>query len=240
MSKVDILVFAAHPDDAELACSGTIATHIAQGKKVAIVDLSRGEMGTRGSVEERNQEGKIASEILGISHRENLDFPDVFFELNEKNKIKVVEKIRKYQPDIVLANAVRDRHPDHAKGAALVKDAVFWAGLSKLPTYDENGIAQTPHRPKRLYHYIQSDYIEPDILVDVSAHWEQKIASIKAFKSQFFDPNSTEPATYISSPEFLEFIVARARAFGQRIGVKYAEGFTVERTIGVRDLSNLL
>jgi N-acetylglucosamine malate deacetylase 1 len=240
MTKVDILVFAAHPDDAELACSGIILNQIAQGNMVAIVDLTQGEMGTRGTVEDRFREAQDSSAILGVSYRENLGIEDVYFQINSENRIKVVEKIRKYQPKIVLANAVEDRHPDHGKAALLVKEAIFWSGLTKLVTKDDNGNPQTPHRPDRLYHYIQSNYIEPDVLVDVSEHWDKKIASIRAFKTQFFDPNSNEPETFISSPEFLEFIQARARVFGQRIGVKYAEGLTVDKTIGVKNLMDII
>ena len=238
MLKLDILVVAAHPDDAELGCSGTIASQVAKGHQVGIVDLTHGEMGTRGTPELRLQEAAEAAELLGITVRENMGFKDVFFQDDEEHQLKLIQVIRKFQPDIVLANAVSDRHPDHGKGSSLATNACFMSGLSKIETWNE-GVKQAPWRPKFVYHYIQNNYIQPDFIVDISAFWDKKIASIAAFKSQFYNPESQEPASFISSPEFLPFIESRAREFGHRIEVKYGEGFTVERFIGVSDLFDL-
>jgi bacillithiol biosynthesis deacetylase BshB1 len=223
--KLDILVMAAHPDDAELAVSGTIASAIAQGKKVGIVDFTRGELGTRGTPEIRLAESAAATQILGIHTRENLGLADGFFQNDRESQLKLIDVIRKYQPDIVLANALEDRHPDHGKGAALAIDACFLSGLRKI----ETGLPAW--RPQHVYHYIQDRYLKPDFVVDISAHWATKEAAIRAFKSQFFDPNSTEPASYISSPDFLAFIEARAQEMGHKIGVKYGEGFQTQGTI---------
>lgn len=238
MTKLDVLVFAAHPDDAELGCSGTIAAQIAQGNKVGIVDFTQGEMGTRGTPEIRLQEAENAAKILGLTVRENLGFQDVFFRDDEEHQLKLIQAIRKYQPEIVLANAINDRHPDHGKGSSLASKACFMSGLAKIETF-QDGIVQSPWRPKFVYHYIQNNYIEPDFIVDISDFWELKIKSIAAFGSQFYNPSSQEPASFISSPEFLPFIEARARELGHRINVKYAEGFTVERYIGVSNLFDL-
>ncbi|MEN9297405.1 MAG: hypothetical protein RJA42_1675, partial [Bacteroidota bacterium] len=202
--KLDILVMAAHPDDAELSCAGTILKHIAAGKKVGIVDFTRGELGTRGTPEIRLQESADATKILGLHARENLGIRDGFFRNDEKTQLKLIEVIRKYQPDIVLANALEDRHPDHGKGAQLAIDACFLSGLRQIKTGD-----LPAWRPAQVYHYIQDRYLEPDFVVDISSQWDQKEAAIRAFKSQFFDPNSAEPASYISSPDFLNFIQAR-------------------------------
>jgi bacillithiol biosynthesis deacetylase BshB1 len=223
--KLDILVMAAHPDDAELAVSGTIASAIAQGKKVGIVDFTRGELGTRGTPEIRLAESAAATQILGIHARKNLGLADGFFQNDRESQLKLIDVIRKYQPDIVLANALEDRHPDHGKGAALAIDACFLSGLRKI----ETGLPAW--RPQHVYHYIQDRYLKPDFVVDISAHWATKEAAIRAFKSQFFDPNSTEPASYISSPDFLAFIEARAQEMGHKIGVKYGEGFQTQGTI---------
>ncbi|SEG29508.1 bacillithiol biosynthesis deacetylase BshB1 [Algoriphagus boritolerans DSM 17298 = JCM 18970] len=238
MIKLDILVIAAHPDDAELGCSGTIAAQVAQGKKVGIVDLTQGQMGTRGTPELRIQEANEAAKILGLSARENLGFEDVFFKDDKAHQHELIKVIRKYQPEIVLANAISDRHPDHGKGASLATHACFMSGLRKIETELE-GVTQDPWRPKYVYHYIQNNYIQPDFIFDISAYWDTKVASIMAFKSQFYDPNSQEPASFISSPEFLPFIESRAREFGHRILTQYGEGFTVERYIGVTDLFDL-
>jgi bacillithiol biosynthesis deacetylase BshB1 len=224
--KLDILVMAAHPDDAELSCSGTILKHIAAGKKVGIVDFTRGELGTRGTPEIRLQESADATKILGLHARENLGIRDGFFRNDEETQLKLIEIIRKYQPDIVLANALEDRHPDHGKGAQLAIDACFLSGLRQIKTGDLSA-----WRPAQVYHYIQDRYIEPDFVVDISAHWDQKEAAIRAFKSQFFDPSSVEPASYISSPDFLNFIQARAMEMGHKIGVKYGEGFQSQKTL---------
>lgn len=238
MTKLDILVIAAHPDDAELGCSGTIAAHVSKGYKVGIVDLTQGEMGTRGTPEMRILEANEAAKILGLSARENLGFADVFFKDDKAHQHELVKVIRKYQPDIVLANAISDRHPDHGKGASLATNACFMSGLRKIET-NIDGIVQESWRPKFVYHYIQNNYIQPDFIFDISEFWDTKVASIMAFKSQFYDPASQEPASFISSPEFLPFIESRAREFGHRILAKYGEGFTIERFIGVTDLFDL-
>lgn len=236
--KLDILVFAAHPDDAELACSGTIATHVAAGYNCAIVDLTRGEMGTRGTPEIRMKETKVSSEILGIQTRENLSFEDAKFINDWDHQLEVIKMIRKYQPKIVLANAIRDRHPDHGRAADLLRDSFFKSGLKKIQT-TLDGDEQKAFRPRHLFHYIQNDYIEPSFIVDISGYWDTKINSIKAFESQFYNPDSEEPKTFISSSGFLESIEARAKEFGHRIGVKYGEGFTLPTTPGVKDLFSL-
>lgn len=234
--KLDILVFSSHPDDAELSCSGTIALHVAKGKKVGVVDLTRGELGTRGSIELREKEALSASKILGLKVRENLELADGFFQINKESLLKVANCIRKYQPEIILANAVNDRHPDHGKGAKLVEEACFYSGVKRVETVN----AFAPWRPSALYHYIQSNYIEPDFVVDISNFWHIKEKSIRAFKSQFYHPNSKEPETYISKPGFLEFLMSRSKMWGQAIGVKYGEGFTINRKIGVKNLFDLI
>jgi bacillithiol biosynthesis deacetylase BshB1 len=236
--KVDILAFAAHPDDIELSASGTIMHHISLGKTVAIVDLTQGELGSRGTIETRYSEAADASSIMGVSARVNLKLADGFFEQNEQSLHLIIEQIRQFQPEIVLANAIEDRHPDHAKAAKLVSEACFLAGLIKIET-SYNGASQEAHRPKVVYHYIQDHFIKPDFVVDVTPFVERKIDAIKAYKTQFFDPNSLEPATPISGEEFFDFIKGRMLQFGRSIGVKYAEGFTVERPIGVKNLVDL-
>jgi N-acetylglucosamine malate deacetylase 1 len=238
--KLDILVLAAHPDDAELGAGGTIASHVAKGRNVGVVDFTRGELGTRGTPETRASEAADAAKILGLAVRENLGLADGFFKNDESHQRKVIAAIRKYQPEIVLANAIHDRHTDHGKGAELAFYSCFLSGLAKIETKDEQGNAQKAWRPKAVYHYIQSQFIKPDFIVDVTPHWETKIEAIKAFKTQFFDPNSKEPTTYISTPEFLNMVEARAIELGHAIGVKYGEGFTVRRTAGVNDLFNLI
>ena len=237
-SKVDILAFGAHPDDVELSAAGTIMKHIAQGKTVAIVDLTQGEMGSRGTIHTRYEEAAAASEILGISHRENLKMEDGFFEINEANKRKIVEQIRRFQPEIVLANAMSDRHPDHGRAGKLVSDACFLSGLVKVETQWE-GEKQQAHRPKAVYHYIQDYHHQPDFVVDVTEFFDRKMASILAYKTQFFNPDSNEPETPISSKAFLSGVEARMLEHGRPIGANYAEGFTVERFIGVADLFDL-
>jgi N-acetylglucosamine malate deacetylase 1 len=233
--KLDILVISAHPDDAELSCSGTIAAHVAKGHQVGILDLTQGEMGTRGTPEIRLQESDEAGKILGLSARGNLGFRDVFFKDDEAHHLEIVKIIRKYKPEIVLANAIQDRHPDHGKGALVASKACFISGLRRVETTLE-GKPQVAWRPKYIYHYIQNNYIKPDFVFDISDYWETKIKSIKAFKSQFHDPASDEPQSFISRPEFLDFIEARAKEFGHMIDVRYGEGFTVEKMIGVDDL----
>lgn len=237
--KLDILAIASHPDDAELSCSGTLAAHVAKGYKVGIVDLTRGEMGTRGTPELRLQEAEEAARVLQLSARENLGFEDVYFRDDKAHHLEIVKMIRKYRPEIILANAIEDRHPDHGKGATVVSKACFISGLRREETI-VGGEIQLPWRPKAVYHYIQNDYIQPDFVFDISEFWDVKLASIKAFRSQFYDPDSSEPESFISKPGFLEFIEARAREFGHRIQVKYGEGYTVERMLGVEDLFHLL
>lgn len=238
--KLDILVLAAHPDDAELGCAGTIVKHLAIDKKVGIVDLTRGELGTRGTVELRAAEAEESSKIMGLTVRENLGLPDGFFQNDQEHQLAVIRAVRKYRPDIVLTNAVNDRHSDHGKGASLAYDSCFLSGLAKIETKDDSGVKQEAWRPKGVYHFIQSQYIQPDFVVDISAQWETKVKAIKAFKSQFFDPSSKEPQTYISSPEFLRMVEARAIELGHGIGAQYGEGFTVRRVPGVNNLFDLI
>jgi bacillithiol biosynthesis deacetylase BshB1 len=238
--KLDILVFGAHPDDAELGAGATIAKEIAAGKKVGIVDLTRGELGTRGSAEIRDKEASKAAEILGISVRENLEFRDGFFRNDPEHQMAVIRQIRKYRPETVLCNAIRDRHIDHARGSDLVSDSCFLSGLVKIDTQLEGDDRwQEPWRPKRVYHYIQWKNLEPDFVVDVSGFIEKKLQAIRAYDSQFFDPNSKEPETPISSSNFLESVAYRSRDLGRLVGVEYAEGFTVERTVAVASLDAL-
>jgi bacillithiol biosynthesis deacetylase BshB1 len=238
--KLDILVFAAHPDDVELGAGGTIAKHVSLGHKVGIVDFTRGELGTRGTPEIRAKEAENAASILGVSVRENLGLKDGFFQNDPESQMAVIRAVRKFQPSIIIANAVYDRHIDHGKGASLAYDAAFLAGLQKIETLDDNGNRQAPWRPKNVYHYIQSQLIKPDFIVDISGFWETKMAAIKAFKSQFFDPTSKEPQTYISNPAFMRMLESRAQEFGHSIGVEFGEGFTVRRDPGVRSLFDLL
>lgn len=237
--KLDILAFGAHPDDVELSCSGTIAKEISIGKKVGVIDLTRGELGTRGSVEIRNSESAKASEILGISVRENLDMRDGFFLNDEKHQLKVIKMLRKYKPEIVLCNAIDDRHIDHGKGSKLVSEACFLSGLRQIKT-EINGEAQEAWRPKVVYHYIQWKNIEPDFVVDISGFMDVKMESILVYGSQFYNPNTNEPESPISSKNFLDSVKYRAQDLGRIIGTDYAEGFTVERYLAVNCLSDLL
>jgi bacillithiol biosynthesis deacetylase BshB1 len=237
--KLDILVLAAHPDDVELGCGGTVAKHVSLGHSVGIIDLTRGELGTRGTPEIRAQEAKDAAAILGVSIRDNLNLKDGFFQNDPEHQLIVIRSIRKYQPDIVIANAVSDRHVDHGKGASLAYDACFLSGLSKIETKDDQGKSQSAWRPSAVYHYIQSHYIQPDFVVDISDFWETKVKAIRAFKSQFHDPSSKEPSTYISSPAFLKMVESRAQELGHSIGVPFGEGFTVRRNPGVNSLFDL-
>ena len=238
--KLDILVFAVHPDDAELGCSGTILKHLKLGKKVGIVDLTRGELGTRGTAELRDEEAADSAKILGLSVRENLRMRDGFFKNDEEHQLQIVQKIRRYRPEIILCNALEDRHPDHGRAGNLVNDAVFLSGLSKISTEHE-WQNQEAWRPRLVFQFIQDRYLRPDIVIDVSEFWEQKVASIQAFKSQFYNPeyDKDEQQTYISSPEFLKGIEARAREYGKHIGVTYAEGFTCRKFLGVDSLFDL-
>jgi bacillithiol biosynthesis deacetylase BshB1 len=234
--KLDILVMAVHPDDAELGCSGTIAKHVEMGYKVGIIDFTRGELGTRGSAEIRDQEAAESAKILGLAVRENLRFRDGFFKNDEEHQMELIKIIRKYKPDVVLANALEDRHPDHGRASSLATDACFYSGLRMVKTIDDKGEEQEAWRPDQVYHYIQDRYIEPDFVVDVSDFWDIKDASIRAFSSQFYDPNSSEPESYIASPDFLQFVEARSREMGHKIGVKYGEGFTSEKKLEKKDL----
>ncbi|MEM1320414.1 MAG: bacillithiol biosynthesis deacetylase BshB1 [Bacteroidota bacterium] len=237
--KVDILAIAAHPDDVELSCSGTLLRHIDQGKTVALVDLTQGELGTRGSAELRLQEAAEAARIMGAVARENLSMADGFFERSRENLEKIAQVIRKYQPEVVVTNALDDRHPDHGRAAKLVADACFVAGLVKVPTYEE-GQLQERWRPHALYHMIQDRFRQPDFVVDITDYLDQKKAVIMAFRSQFYDPDSEELSSPISSKSFQDFLEARARDFGRDIGVDFAEGFNVARTPGVRDFMDLV
>lgn len=236
--KLDILAFGAHPDDVELGCSGTIAKEISLGKKVGIIDLTRGELGTRGSVAIRNSESAKASEILGITVRENLDMRDGFFLNDEAHQLKIIEMIRKYQPEIVLCNAISDRHIDHGRASKLVSDACFLSGLVKIKT-EHNRMAQSAWRPKVVYHYIQWQNIAPDFVVDISLFIDKKTASVLAYSSQFYDPNSNEPDSPITSENFLDSVKYRAQDLGRLVGVAYAEGFTTERYLAVNSLGDL-
>ena len=235
--KLDILVLPVHPDDAELGCAGTILKHIELGYKVGVADLTKGELGTRGSVEIRKAEAARASEILGLAVRENIGIPDGFFTNTPEYQLKVIESIRKYQPDIIITNAYYDRHPDHGRANELVETAAFLSGLRRIETSFE-GTLQEPWRPKQVLHFIQDRYIKPDIIVDVTNFWDKKIESILAYGSQFYNPewNEDEPQTYISSPDFIKVTESRAMEFGKSIGAKYGEGFTSRKILGVDDL----
>ncbi|GAA3589709.1 bacillithiol biosynthesis deacetylase BshB1 [Flavivirga amylovorans] len=236
--KIDILAIGAHPDDVELGCGGTIAKEIANGKKVGIIDLTRGELGTRGTAETRDIEADDAAKILGVDFRVNMRFADGFFVNDKKHQLEIIKMIRKYQPDIVLCNAVDDRHIDHGKGSKLVSDACFLSGLIKIETNDGEEV-QSPWRPKQVYHYIQWKNLKPDLAVDISEFVDTKMASVLAYKTQFYDSSSQEPETPISSKNFTDSIVYRARDLGRLVGVEYAEGFTVERHVAVDSLFDI-
>ena len=237
--KLDLLVFGAHPDDVELSCSGTLLVEKMKGKKVGIVDLTRGELGTRGTPETRKQEAIEAAALMKIDIRENLEMADGFFKNDEEHQRKIITALRKYQPDIVLCNAPADRHPDHGRGAELVYTASFLSGLIKIETH-ENSSLQEAWRPKYVFNYIQDKYIEPNFVVDITNVFDKKIEAIKAYKTQFYNPESKEPDTYISSPEFLESIIYRSQMFGKLIGVKYAEGFISRKMIGIQSFDALI
>lgn len=231
---LDILAFSAHPDDVELSCSGTLIKHIEQGFKVGIIDLTEGELGTRGNKEIRREEARKATELMKISVRENLQIPDGFFDLSQQNKLSVIKMIRKYKPRIVLANAISDRHPDHARAAQLVSEACFLSGLIKIDT------GQNPHRPDQVYHYIQDRFTKPDFIIDISGYFDKKMECVKAFRSQFYDPQSKENLTPISGPEFFSYLEGRAIEFGRLIGKLHGEGFTTERTAGINNFNALI
>jgi bacillithiol biosynthesis deacetylase BshB1 len=237
--KLHILAIAAHPDDIELSAAGILIKHARMGQAVGIVDLTMGELGTRGTPELRLQEAQDAAQIMGIAVRENARMRDGFFKNDEEHQLKLVQYIRKYQPDIIIANALEDRHPDHGKGGRLIADACFLAGLRKIVTTYE-GKQQEAWRPKRVFHMIQDRFIEPSFIVDITDTMDAKMESVKAYKSQFHDPNSNEPMTYIASQGFLDNIVNRASQLGKQIGVRYAEGFVCENVPGIADLDQLL
>lgn len=239
--KLDILAFGAHPDDVELGAGATISKEVAKGKKIGIVDLTRGELGTRGTAELRDKEAAEAAKILGISVRENLNYADGFFKNDKEHQLGVIKMIRKYRPDIVLCNAVEDRHIDHGKGASLVSDACFLSGLVKIESQiDHDGHTQLPWRPKVVYHYIQWKNLKPDFVVDVTGFIDTKVQAILKYGSQFYDPTSNAPETPISSKNFIDSVTYRARDLGRLIGVEHAEGFNVERFVAVNSLQDLI
>lgn len=237
--KLDILAFGAHPDDVELGCGATLAKEISLGKKVGIVDLTRGELGTRGSAEIRDQEAKDAAEILGVELRENLGFADGFFQNDRANQLEIIKMIRKYKPEIVLCNSIDDRHIDHPKGSRLVSDACFLSGLRKIET-KLDGAFQEAWRPKLVYHYIQWKNIEPDFVVEVNDFIEKKVQAVMAYSSQFYNPDSKEPISPIATKNFEESVTYRARDLGRLINAEYAEGFTAERFLAVSSLDKLI
>jgi len=237
--KLDILAFGAHPDDVELGAASTIAKEVSLGKKVGIIDLTQGELGTRGSKELRKIEASKAAKILGVTLRENLKFADGFFVNDKQHQLEVIKLIRKYKPEIVLCNAVNDRHVDHGKGSKLVSDACFLSGLEKIKT-ELNGLTQKKWRPKLVYHYLQWNNSEPDFVVDISDFIDIKMDAVLAYSSQFYDPNSKESDTPISSKNFSDSIHYRAKELGRLIGVEHAEGFTVERYVAVTSLDKLI
>lgn len=237
--KLDILAVGSHPDDVELSCSGTIAKEVDRGKKVGIMDLTRGELGTRGTAEIRDKEAKAAAEILGVKVRENLEFSDALFENNTAHKLEVIKMIRKYRPEIVLCNAVEDRHIDHGKGAKLVSESCFLSGLRKIETILD-GKSQEAWRPKHVFHYIQWKNLEPDFVVDISGYMDKKLDSVLAYRSQFYDKDSKEPETPISSSNFLDSITYRAKDMGRLINTQHAEGFNVERQVAVDSIFDLI
>jgi bacillithiol biosynthesis deacetylase BshB1 len=238
-NKVDILAFGAHPDDVEISAGGTLLKHIALGKKVALVDLTQGELGTRGTAQTRFAEATDAKNLLGITERINLDLGDGFFEHNQANLLRVIEMIRLFQPEVVLANAIEDRHPDHGKGAKLVAEAAFLSGLPKIETSYE-GKPQNAWRPKKVLHYIQDRYIKPDFVIDVTPYVQKKFDVLKCYTTQFFDANSTEPKTPISGKEFFDFLEGRMRNLGREIGAEFAEGFTSSRLLGFHSFDEII
>ena len=238
--KLDFLAFGAHPDDVELGCGATIAKLVSQGKKVGIVDLTRGELGTRGSAEIRTKETNEASKILGITIRENMDFKDGFFRNDEEHQLKIIQVIRKYQPDFVFCNAPDDRHIDHPKGSQLIVEASFLSGLTKINTDDSSGNAQKQWRRKNIYHYIQWKNLDPDFIFDVSGFHNTKMDAVKCYSSQFYDPKSKEPETPISTKNFMDFVQSRANDFGRLIGVEHGEGFISNRKLGFSSFDELI
>lgn len=237
--KVDILAFGAHPDDVEMSCGGTLLKLISDGKSAAIIDLTKGELGTRGTELTRKEEAENASKILGIHHRENLGLKDGFLGDSEDDKIKIVQMLRKYRPEIVLANAIEDRHPDHARAAKLVSDACFLSGLPKVKTEVE-GQEQQPWRPKQVFNYIQWKSIKPDFVVDISDFQDRKLEACLAYKTQFYNPDSEEPITPIATKNFLESLTYRAQDLGRLSGVDYAEGFTSEKLLAFKNFDGII
>jgi N-acetylglucosamine malate deacetylase 1 len=234
--KLDILAFGVHPDDIELSCAGTLLVEKGNGKKVGIIDLTKGELGTRGNSEIRKEEAESSAAILGIDIRENLEMADGFFKNDEENQVKIIKVLRKYRPEIILCNAPEDRHPDHGRSADLVTNAAFLSGLKKIESNDGRGSLQEAWRPKYVFNYIQDIYLNPAFVVDISDVFDKKIEAIEAFSTQFYNPEAgdNEPQTYISSPEFLESVINRSKMFGRMIGVKYAEGFLSKKMIGIK------
>jgi len=241
-NKLDLLAIGVHPDDVELGCSGVIINEIQRGRKVGVVDLTQGELGTRGSIEARYRESASAANIMGVHVRENLKMRDGFFKNDEEHQLKLIQAIRKYQPEVVIGNILHDRHPDHGRAGQMISDCCYLSGLAKIITRNEKGNVQERWRPKYLLHYIQDWYHEPDILIDITEVFDQRMEAIEAYRTQFHTSvNSDEgPQTYISTPDFLDSVIARARMFGKRIGVKYAEGFISEKKIGIRNLDALI
>ncbi len=240
--KLDILAIGVHPDDVELGCSGTLINEIKRGKKAGIIDLTQGELGTRGNIDTRYSEAANAARIIGVEFRENLKMRDGFFRNDEEHQLKLISAIRKYQPNIVFSNVLHDRHPDHGRAGHLISQACFLSGLSKIITRDENNKVQDRWRPAYVLHYIQDWYHEPDFLIDITDVFEQRMKSIEAYTTQFHNPDEEieGPQTYISTPDFLEAVIARARMFGKRIGVKFAEGFISEKKLGLKNLDSLI
>ncbi len=238
--KLDILAIAAHPDDVELSCAGTLMVHARQGLKTGIVDLTRGELGTRGTPEGRLIEAQDACKVMGLDIRENLSLADGFFQNTKDDQLAVIRAIRKFRPTIVLANAIDDRHPDHGRAAQLIKDASWMSGLRKIETFGDDGQPQHAWRPAQVYHFIQDRFLQPDFVVDITEVIEEKIAAIKCFKTQFLAQKDNEPQTYISSPEFFDSVLYRAKMLGKMIGVPYAEGYTSAKMIGVKSLMDLI
>ncbi|NVO29599.1 bacillithiol biosynthesis deacetylase BshB1 [Hymenobacter lapidiphilus] len=238
--KLDVLALGAHPDDVEMSCSGTLLAAAAAGKSIGIIDFTRGELGTRGTPQTRAEEAAQATQILSLDVRENLGMADGFFRNDREHQLVLIAALRRYQPDVVLCNAIHDRHPDHGRASQLATESCFLSGLRMIETLGEDGQPQAAWRPRVVYHYIQDRQIAPDFVVDITAHWPKKWESIQAYKTQFHDPNSQEPATYLSTPAFSDFMEARAREFGHLIGAQYGEGFTRERPIGVREVTELI
>ena len=238
--KLDILAIAAHPDDVELACAGTLMVHAAQGMKVGVLDLTKGELGTRGTPETREAEAAASAKVMGLSVRENLGLPDGFFRNERVEQMALITMIRKYQPDVVLANARQDRHPDHGRAAALIAESCFLSGLRKIET-TLDGQLQEAWRPTQVFHFLQDKYEAPDFVVDISSVIERKKEAIKCFKTQFLAPSGDdEPATYISSPAFFESVISRDMNFGKMVGVPYAEGFTTAKMLGIKSFNDLI